>query len=474
MRAARVRVVGTAFLRWRPLIVAPVIAGQAVLLATTNVPIAQRLSLTVAMALLLGLFVVEALRVRSRIVTEAWLFVSLAVTALGITAAMVVSGGTASPLLVIVLAPLVIAFAAFGRRPKTLLLLAAVVVVVVAIAIVGAFDRLPWPPLPEATLGWMRLLAFVGTVALAWTGVARLADAYAEAARQLEVSRIEALTEASNRLRSLALVSAKVAHDIKNPLTAIKALIQLEHHERDVDDPSARRFVVVLGEIERLDLLVREHLAFARLESAETPSISHFDAHALLEEVAVLLSAQAETRAVTLTCVRPQQEAMESTIVPPAIGPSAIVTPAIPVVGDRTRLREALFNLADNAVQASPPGAQVELACAVFACDSKGGGRLRWTVSDRGGGLDVAIASAFEAGDCAYMTTRAGGTGLGLTLARAAADLHGGTLVLEKRVGGGTVAILDLPATAPPAEPEGHNAKTLSLTNTALSDLAIP
>jgi len=419
--AARVRAVGTAFLRWRPIIVAPIIVAQVVLMRAMNLPDAQRAWLSAAMVLLLSLFAVEAWLVRQRHVTERWLLCSLASTAAGLACGMALSGGSASPLLVLVLAPLVIAFAALGRRRTTAALLAAVVLLVGLVAALGATGVLPWGPLPEPALGWARLIGFVGAVALAWTGVAGLSDAYVDAGKQLDALRLDAIEEAATRLRNLAQVSAKIAHELKNPLAAIKALVQLEYnaHADKEHSRSATRLGVVLDEIDRLHALVRDYLAFTRPASALVRTT--FDARELLTEVAVLLSTRADD------AVR---------VVPPA---ASAMTAAIPIVADRARLREAVFNLVDNAVRASPPGVAVELALEITP-DAQ-----RLSISDRGPGMAPHIAVALAAGDAAYLTTRADGSGLGLTIACAAVQQHGGRLLFAPREGGGTIATIELP-----------------------------
>src|SRR5690606_30658205 len=105
--------------------------------------------------------------------------------------------------------------------------------------------------------------------------------------------------------------------------------------------------------------------------------------------VALVLSARAEVRGVRIE-----------------ISAGEVVT----IVGDRARLREAIFNLVDNAVRASPAGGVVEL---VYRAED---GALHVTVADSGPGLPAQIVAALAAGDSSYLTTREGGTGLGLAI----------------------------------------------------------
>jgi signal transduction histidine kinase len=413
IRALRVRVVGTAFLSWRPRIVLPVVVAQAALSAGAAIPSAQRVALAAAMLTTLALFALEARLVRARLVTERWLLASLATTALLITLGLVLSGGIASPLLVLTLAPLVVAFAAFGRRRATAWLLGSSLAAVGLVALLSGAGLLPWGPLPSPEADWMRLVAFAGTLALAWTGVGRLADAYAEAGALLERMRHEAVLAATTRVREAEEVSARVAHELKNPLAAMKALVQLE--ARDASDRSAKRLGVVLGEIDRMSGLVTDHLALARAQVTLARQVT--DLAELVAEVLTLLTSRAEARGVRLEAeVR-----------------------ATRLEVDRARLREAVFNLVDNAILASPVGSIVSVTHA------REGGLHLVSIADRGPGLDARIADAFASGDTAWLTTRPEGTGLGLAITRAVVRAHGGRLALRARDGGGTVATIELP-----------------------------
>jgi len=408
----RVALVGAAFLRARPLIVAPVALAQALLLQAADVGATQRATLVTSLGALLMFFVVEAVVVRRRPVTRRWLFVSLAITAAGLAAGALLSGGAASPVLPILLAPLVIAFAAFGRRPGTLLLLVGVALAVAALA---ALPRdWPWPPPAEPWLGWMRVATFVGAAALAWTGVAGLTDAYADAAVALERMRMASLEEAATRLRATEQVGARVAHEMKNPLAAMKALVQVERAARPEGDRGQVRLGVVLGEIDRLAAVVHDHLTFVRPVAELTPE--PIDVAALVAEVGALLEARAAERGVALD----------------------FAARDVRLVADRARLREALVNLVDNAVLSTPAGGRVVVSARALA-----GGGARLDVEDTGPGLPAPIR---EAGGDAFVTTRADGTGLGLVITRAIAERHGGRLELAERVGGGARASLVLPA----------------------------
>ncbi|MFO0749620.1 MAG: HAMP domain-containing sensor histidine kinase [Myxococcota bacterium] len=408
---ARVALVGAAFLRARPLIVAPIALAQVLLLGAAAVEAPQRATLALALGATLLFFVVEAVVVRRRPVTRAWLFVSLAITAAALSVGALLSGGVASPVLPILLAPLVIALAAFGRRPGTLLLLLGVAL---AVALLAALPRdWPWPPPAEPWLGWMRVATFVGAAALAWTGVAGLTDAYADAALALERMRLASLEEAATRLRATEQVGARVAHEMKNPLAAMKALVQVERAARPEGDRGQLRLGVVLSEIDRLVAVVHDHLTFVRPVAELAPE--PLDLAALVADVGALLEARAAERGVTLE----------------------VAAREVRLVADPARVREAILNLADNAILSTPPGGRVTLTARALA---RGGARV--DVEDTGPGLPDPIRAA---GGDAFVTTRAGGTGLGLVITRSIAERHGGRLELAERPGGGARASLLLP-----------------------------
>lgn len=402
LRDQQVRSVGAAFLRARPLVVAPVAATNALALGTSDAPLAQRAALGVAIGTAFVLFCVEAWVLRKNDVTERWLATSLVLTLVALGAGCLLSGGVASPLVPLLLAPIVVGIAAFGRAREAAALVAlalALAIVVAALVVPG-----PFPAIDPDPARWMIASSFGGSALLSLVGVGGLVEAHARTSERLDRMRVATLEEAASRMRATEQVGAKVAHELKNPLAAIRALVQVMGEGAGAKD--AKRAEVALGEIDRMDVIVGEYLAFAR--PLADLVFAPVDLLEIARDVAAVLEARAAERDVT-TAVR---------------GESSVVD------GDARRLREAVLNLASNALAASPRGARVMIDVAPASI----------AIADEGPGIAPAIARA--AGPVASST--AGGTGLGLAIARGAIAQHRGELVFEAREPHGTVATIRL------------------------------
>jgi signal transduction histidine kinase len=203
---------------------------------------------------------------------------------------------------------------------------------------------------------------------------------------------------------------AGIAHEVRNPLGAMDLFAGLLAEEL-AGRPEEAHVARIRSELAGLSKVVEEFLDYAR---ARPPVREPVDAGLLVAEVADLAQPLASQRSVSLGV-----EGQGS------------------VRADREQLRRALVNLLRNAVEAAPPASVVDVAVKVA------GGEAVFEVRDRGGGLaPEARASLFRP----FFTTKERGTGLGLALAKKVAEAHDGTLDLEDREGGGTVARLVVPA----------------------------
>lgn len=242
-------------------------------------------------------------------------------------------------------------------------------------------------------------LALVLGAAVAGAGLVVLSLA---AARGLaERARRERLEAERERLDVVALTGAGLAHRVRNPLAAIKGTAQLmaERPGEQVAERSRR----IVEASSRIEDLVSQLLKFAR--PAE-PQPEGFDLAALAREAAARAGGPVMVSGET----------------------------ALQAFADRSHVADVLDELLANA-RAHDPAGEIEIAVGT------GGGALWAEVRDRGPGLSVEAARAFDP----YVTSRPGGTGLGLPTVRALARTNGGDVTLEPRAGGGAAARLSLP-----------------------------
>lgn len=371
-----------------------------------HAPTAQLRAMAVGTSGTALFFVYEALRAR-RPMSDRRLAISLLLTVLALTMASMITGAIASPMVPLLFAPTLTALAAWGRtrRESRAVLLAFSLAM---LALYALRSRAPFAPLPaQAPLA---LLFALVTVALLFSSVAGLADAYAQAAHEVDRLREESVARVIERSRALEAVGSTVAHEIKNPLGAIKGLTQLmardERPERE-----AKRLSVIAQEVARIEAVLAQYLAFARpLDALRRERI---ELGATAQRVIDALEPRASRAGVTL--VREGEPTWLS--------------------ADRAKLEAALMNVLLNAIEASPVGARVEL------CWRAQGDALVITVRDYGRGMDAATLARVGT---AFFTTRAEGTGLGLVVARGAVEQHGGALVLRSREGEGSTVEMTL------------------------------
>ena len=222
-------------------------------------------------------------------------------------------------------------------------------------------------------------------------------------------ARDELLHTHVERMREMTTYSAEMAHELKNPLASIKGLAALMELE---PERVPERLAVLKKEVERLHGALDHFLNFSRPMSRlalETVDLRHLilDVVDLHEGVANDKQIEFDTRGV---------ESVEARC-------------------DPRKLKQVVVNLVQNAIDASPVGATVELTL------SRSSDRVRLGVLDRGPGVaPEAIERLFQPG----VTTKDKGCGLGLTIVRALVDQQQGTISLENRKGGGLAANVDL------------------------------
>jgi signal transduction histidine kinase len=236
------------------------------------------------------------------------------------------------------------------------------------------------------------------------------------------------LQQEATRVQSLALLgtfAAEVAHEVRNPLTAIRGAVQLLQHRLDkgADPASLREYLALIdAEVERLDGVVADYHALARKGSdrVERASIARL-VRDLVDLHGPLLPAR----------VRVETDLADG---------------LPPVRADAARLRQALLNLVRNAVAAMPEGGTLRLRAALDPTARPPAVRL--DVEDTGVGIAPEdLARIFQP----LYTKRTGGSGLGLAVTKRIAEEHGGSVTVRSVPGRGSTFTLLLPTEDAPS-----------------------
>jgi two-component system, NtrC family, sensor histidine kinase HydH len=219
----------------------------------------------------------------------------------------------------------------------------------------------------------------------------------------------------AEHLASLGRMLAGVAHEVRNPLAAIRSTAQLYQRLPPAErDPSALE--VILNGVDRLNALVTRLLYFARSAHEKRHAV---DLNAVVQETLSLIRAQAESQGVALRTEL------------------AADLPRVPA--SMQALSQVVLNLATNALQAMPRGGTLQCR----TCRLEGPLRVELCIADTGPGIATAeLPHLFEP----FHTTRREGTGLGLALCREIVQQHDGRIELDQQPGFGAVFRVTLPA----------------------------
>ena len=257
----------------------------------------------------------------------------------------------------------------------------------------------------------------------------RLVEDFNQMAADLKRQRSE--LERTQRLEAWADMARQVAHDIKNPLTPIQ--LSAEHAQR-VNIDRGRPLSPVLDEcvnaiLSQVKLLRQISAEFSSFASAPTPRPEVTALPALIEEV-----------------IEPYRTGLSSRIAITVDAPADL--PLVTV--DRTLFARALTNVIENALHAMPGGGTLAIASrnshhpvvSDAGRDAVDRSHVVVEIADTGVGMDEeALRKIFEP----YFSTKATGTGLGLTIAKRNVELIGGTIAVRSQRGVGTTVTLTLP-----------------------------
>ena len=246
--------------------------------------------------------------------------------------------------------------------------------------------------------------------------IGRLAGAFDHMADRLE-----------GALRAQRQFVADASHELRTPLTALGGLIEMLLLGADRGDTATtqRALRSAHREVERLGRLVGDLLTLSRFDARPTIERRPLDLSALIAEVGEQTRYLAGERQVHWQTDGP-----------------------LPLEGDRDRLKQVLLNLTGNAVAFTAETGRIELR------GVRRGDRAQIEVNDNGVGIDPAelprLFERFYRGDKSRARRAdGGGNGLGLAIARAIVEAHGGTIAARSTPGAGTTFTIELPLTQP-------------------------
>ncbi|UVT18641.1 MAG: PAS domain-containing protein [Nitrospira sp.] len=233
---------------------------------------------------------------------------------------------------------------------------------------------------------------------------------------------LERRVRVAEKLAALHTLSAGVAHELRNPLSAMDLnlhLLEEELTERGtLAEPGARYLGVVNAECRRLSAILDNFMKFARPGSV---GLHEVDVKALIDHIMTLMRFEAEERRIRF------EQVMEDHLPP--------------VLGDATQISQVLVNIVVNAFHAMPNGGRCQISAVQREAEGK-----HWvdiTVKDSGVGITKEqLSHLFEP----FYTTKSSGTGLGLAIAYRIMQDHGGTIQVASVPGGGTMVVTQFPA----------------------------
>jgi len=274
----------------------------------------------------------------------------------------------------------------------------------------------------QQSLTYLRVVLLTSLALLLLAGGGLAVVVYRELIAPLRLKLVEsqALLERQEKLASLGLLAAGVAHEIRNPLTAIKAWLFLQQKHLQPGSPEHADTEVIANEVNRLERIVKEVLLLAR---PSEPHLATVPADEPLRQVQALLMPQLGKANIQLTV----QDSV-----------------SFPVKIDSQQIQQVLINLIQNAADSIGHDGEVSLRARL---DNK---RLTdrvaeviiLEVADTGKGIPPEVEKRlFDP----FFTTKDAGTGLGLSIAARIVEKHGGALQYQTRPNHGTTFGIVLP-----------------------------
>jgi two-component system, NtrC family, sensor histidine kinase PilS len=223
-----------------------------------------------------------------------------------------------------------------------------------------------------------------------------------------------------DRLAALGELSARMAHEIRNPLTAMSGAVQLLSEHGTLAGSDKRLLTIILRESDRLNKLISEFLAYAR---PPQPDKTVIDLYKLIDDMVLLLATDSKFHGVKVVNQVPQN---------------------IRILADENQIKQVLINLLYNSVEASGSIISVDAFVNKVQIDSQNTSEFTViAVSDNGTGVpDEIVRNIFEP----FWTTKPEGTGLGLAIIYRIIEGHSGRIIIESPSCGGCKIKIFLPS----------------------------
>ena len=237
-----------------------------------------------------------------------------------------------------------------------------------------------------------------------------------EVSQELDSARQEVLQ--AERLAAVGGLAAGVAHELRNPLTSIKLLLQHACRQTGEITLQENKARLLLEETSKMESTIQGLLDFAR--PPELSRVPH-DLTATLKRGLNLIDGRCRQKNIEVNCL--------------------VCEDPLLVNGNVEQLHQVFVNLLINAIEAMPQGGTL----GILAAPTSDGTSARVEVTDTGSGISASTLSRlFEP----FVTTKARGTGLGLAISQRIIAAHGGSIRAANRPSGGAVFTVDIPITS--------------------------
>ena len=229
-----------------------------------------------------------------------------------------------------------------------------------------------------------------------------------------DVRVMEETARRQDRLAAVGRMAASIAHEIRNPLAAMRGSIQMLRAEMESDSDHAQLMEIILRESDRLNKIVTDYLNYARPRAAEMQEV---DVRELIGE--------------TLQLLRNSPEITDGHTLKEELAAEPLL-----IKGDAEQLKQVCWNVARNALRAMPDGGEFSVTAEHTDAD-----RVHISFKDTGCGMTPEqVERLFEP-----FTSTTGGTGLGLSIVYQIIRDHSGTINVRSREGAGTTITVQLP-----------------------------